>query len=95
MNLANSSGSQLSASEQPASASGSQNFLRRTEYLCRLAHEVHAAHHYHIGIGLGRILGQRQRVTHAVGYFLYLVTLVIMSHYHGVLLLFQPHYGFA
>jgi hypothetical protein len=52
----------------------------------RLGHEVHAAEGDDGGVGLGRLLGEAERVADVVGYVLDLRTLVVVGEDHGVAL---------
>ena len=51
---------------------------------------MHSTHHYDVGVGLGGLPGQRKGVAYEVGNLLYLVALIIVSHYKRVLLLLEP-----
>ena len=46
--------------------------------LCSLSHEIHATHHNHVGVGLGGMTRQRQRVAYEVSDLLNFVALIIM-----------------
>ena len=72
---------------------GHQHHLVGTENLCRLAHEVHATEHDDVGICLGGLLGQCQRVAHKVGHVLHHAFRVVVCHDDGVLLGTQSAYS--
>ena len=53
---------------------------------------MHTAEDDDVGRGLLGTLCQGEAVAHIVGQFLYLVALVVVAQYHGVLLFFQAQY---
>ena len=71
---------------------GAEHQFVRTKNLACLSHEVNTAHHNDLGIGLGSLLCQRQRVANEVGYLLNLTTCIVVSQNHGIFLLAQPAY---
>ena len=71
---------------------GQQHLAARVENLGRLGHEMHAAEDNDVGRGLLGPLCQRQAVAYVVGKLLYLVTLVVVTQYHGVFLALQAQY---
>ena len=73
---------------------GQEHFLAGTENLIGLSHEVHAAHHNDVGIGLGGFLGQGQAVAHKVRHILNVAFRVIVRHDDGLLLAAQAAYLF-
>ena len=75
-------------SKRAASLSiGNQNLFIWREYLGGLPHKMHAAHNNNGSVCLGSPLGQRQTVSHIVSYVLDCRLLIVVRHYHGVLLL--------
>ena len=53
---------------------------------------MHAAENNNVGCSLLGFLSQRQTVAYIVGQLLYLMALVVVSKYDGVLFPFQPQY---
>ena len=51
-----------------------------------LGHEVDAAEHDHVGVGVRRLLGEPERVADVVGHVLDLGQLVVVRQDHGVAL---------
>ena len=76
-----------SASEQPASRSGSSTVLSGRQDRGGLGHEVDAAEGDHVGVGVGRLARQAERVAHEVGHVLDLGHLVVVRQDHRVALL--------
>lgn len=72
---------------------GHEHFLFGAENLRCFAHEVHAAHHNHVGICLGSPLCQCQAVADEVGNVLYLASLVVVSQNHRILFFLQSEDG--
>ena len=71
---------------------GAQHGLVRTQELAGLRHEMHAAHHHHLGIGLGSLAGKGEGVAHEVGNVLYLAHRIVVRQDNRILLLAEPAY---
>ena len=71
---------------------GAEHHLLRRENLTGLGHEMHTAHHDHVGIGLGSLARQRQRVANEVGHLLNLAHRIVVSQDDSILLLGQTPY---
>ena len=68
---------------------GAEHRLVGREQLTRLGHEMHATHHHHLGVGLGSLARQSQRIAHKVGNVLYVAGGVVVGQDDGILLLAQ------
>ena len=68
---------------------GDQYFFRGGEDLGRLGHEIDAGEQYDVGVGLRRLLRQRQRVSREIGYLLHLRTGVVVGKDDSVLFQLQ------
>ena len=68
---------------------GHQYLFAGTKHLCRLTHEVNAAHHNNVGFRFCRPLRQSQTVSNVVGYVLYLTLLVVVPQNDRILLFLQ------
>ena len=63
--------------------------LVRAQYLGRLGHEMDAAEDDYVGLGLGRLLGEAQRIAHEVGDVLDFRHLVVVGENDRVKLLLE------
>ena len=68
---------------------GAEHHLLRRQQLARLRHEVNAAHHDDLCIGISRLTGQGERVAHEVGHLLHLAHRVVVGQDHSILLFRQ------
>ena len=68
---------------------GHQHLLVGTKYFGGLTHKMHTTHQDDIGIGLGSLPGQSQRIADEVSHLLNLIALIIMSHNQRILLPLQ------
>ena len=73
----------MSAIEQPAARSGRITFLvRQRQHVGALGHEVHAAEHDELGLGVLRhFAGEAERVADVVGELDHLVALIVMTEH--------------
>ena len=69
-------------------AVGQDHDLVRVENFSRLGHEMDAAEDDHLGIRLGGLLGQAERIAHKIRYVLDLGHLIVVGQDDGVELLF-------
>ena len=71
---------------------GAEHLLLRRKQLACLSHEVHAAHHDDLSVGLCSLARQCQRVADEIGHLLHFAHRIVVSQHHCVLLLTQATY---
>ena len=71
---------------------GTQHGLVGRQELTGFSHEVNAAHHHNLGVGLGSLASQCERVAHKVGNVLDVAHGVVVCENYSVLLLAEVTY---